>query len=221
MFESIGQIDESIFLALHHLVRGPSVDHTMWLVSDRWIWIPMYAALAWMFCRAFGWRRGLVVIIGAVLAVVCSDQLCASVIRPVFERLRPANPDNPLSQSVYVLNDYRGGPYGFPSCHAANTVMLATYVTLLFRSRTLAGWMYFWALMNCLSRVYLGVHYPGDLLFGALIGASFALVWWWLARMVIKRLRLPELQRSNTSPLSPAVITGAITMIMILAFLFF
>ncbi len=221
MIDLLAQLDESIFLALHHLVRGPSFDHTMWLVSDRWIWIPMYAALAWLFCRKFGWRRGCLIIAAAALAATCSDQLCATVIRPVFERLRPANLDNPLSGSVHVLHDYRGGAYGFPSCHAANTVMLATFVALLFRSRVLIGWMFLWALLNCLSRIYLGVHYPGDLLFGAIIGASFACLWWYVLRLTIRHLSMPELTRERVSAINPVVIVGALTLLIILAVLIF
>lgn len=94
----------------------------------------------------------------------------ASLIRPEVARLRPSNLENPLSEMVHIVNGYRGGSYGFPSCHAANTFGLAFFVVYLFRSRLLSTFILVWALVTCYSRAYLGVHYPGDLLAGAVLG---------------------------------------------------
>ena len=182
----LDEADEAVFLALHHLVRSEAMDSFMWLMSDKLIWVPMYIALSWWIIVRFGWKRGGAVILAISLAALCADQTCSRLLRPLVERLRPANPDNPLSGFVYIVNEYRGGAYGFPSCHAANTFMLATFISLLARNRFLIGWMFVWAVLNCLSRIYLGVHYPGDILYGAIIGSVFTIIWSKLLKLLWK-----------------------------------
>lgn len=100
--------------------------------------------------------------------------LCRPVVRPRDKagcgKVAPFNLLNPLSGMVHTVNGYRGGMYGFPSCHAANSFALAAIVALMLRSR-MAGWFIFiWAALNSYSRLYLGVHYPGDLLCGCVLG---------------------------------------------------
>ena len=97
--------------------------------------------------------------------------LSASLIRPVVARLRPANLDNPLSAMVHVVDGYRGGAYGFPSSHAANTAGLTFFVIQVFRKRAMLWLMVGWMLLVCYSRMYLGVHFLGDILVGIIIGA--------------------------------------------------
>ena len=80
------------------------------------------------------------------------------------------NLDNPLSAMVHVVDGYRGGSYGFPSCHAANSFAFAAAVALIVRSRRCSLFVFGWAVLNSYSRIYLGVHYPGDLFCGAVIG---------------------------------------------------
>lgn len=173
MIEFLQGIDEQMLLAVNG-TWGQWADMFWYTFSGRWVWIPLYCALMVMLMQRYGWRNALGFLLVVVCIIAVSDQTCATVIRPAVERLRPANPDNPLSQSIYIVNNYRGGSYGFPSCHATNTVALAVFFIWLTRSKILGTVLVLWAAMNCYSRMYLGVHYPGDLIVGALIGAAYA-----------------------------------------------
>lgn len=90
--------------------------------------------------------------------------------------MRPSNPDNPLSAAVTVVNGYRGGRYGFPSCHAANTWALTALLIPVLRNRLSTASLILWAVLNCWSRMYLGVHYPGDILAGTAVGIAAGLL---------------------------------------------
>lgn len=115
----------------------------------------------------------------------------------------PSNPENPLSEMVHIVGGYRGGSYGFPSCHAANSFALASFLTLLFANRKLSLFIFAWAVLNSYSRVYLGVHYPGDLLVGAIIGTAVGLAMAFAAGYVADRVDRPHLK--------PSVNTGVVT----------
>ncbi|MDE6693255.1 MAG: phosphatase PAP2 family protein [Muribaculaceae bacterium] len=169
------QLDTETFLTING-AHVEWLDQVMKMFSGRMIWILLYVMIAAMLCRTFGWQRALIAVLGAGIAVGLSDYTCASVIRPLVERLRPSNPDNPISEMVHIVNGYRSGAYGFPSCHAANTMALAMFTTLVFKRWGYGVVIFAWALMQCYSRIYLGVHYPGDLVAGAFVGILWAVL---------------------------------------------
>ena len=179
MLETIQQLDSSVFLFFngHHNLFFDSV---MSMYSGRFIWIPMYVALLIVMLRRFPLAKVLLLLVGIGATIFVADQLCAFVIRPIFERLRPSNLDNPISELTHIVNGYRGGPYGFPSCHAANSFGLAAFAAIMLKNRGFTAFILIWAAINCYSRIYLGVHYPGDLLAGGIIGASIGLVFYYL-----------------------------------------
>lgn len=170
MLEAVEAIDEYLLLLInghHNLVW----DRTLWIVSARWTWLPLYLFLTGLMIKKFGWSRTAIMLICIALTVGITDYLCASMIRPAIGRLRPSNPDNPISALITLVYDYQGGLYGFPSCHAANSMALAILLAMLIKSRITAIAMIGWSLTVGYSRVYLGVHYPSDVLGGWLIGA--------------------------------------------------
>lgn len=170
MIEFLSEIDARLLLAINGF-HTPALDQFMFLLSAKLVWIPFYILLMVISIHRYGWRGGLFIILGIALAVTIADQTCGSLIRPLVERMRPSNPNNPLSSMVHLVNNYHGGRYGFPSCHAANTVAVATFLSLVYRRRRIIIFsLALWAAMNCYSRMYLGVHYPGDILVGAIIG---------------------------------------------------
>ena len=163
------EIDTDLLLAVNGW-RAEWADYFMFVFSGKWIWVPMYVSIFYVIVRNFNWQMALWCVIAVALTIIFADQVCATVIRPLVCRLRPTNPENPLSELVQIVNDYRGGRYGFPSCHAANTFGLAFFIFYLFRNRALNWFIMLWAIVTCYSRSYLGVHYPGDLVVGAIVG---------------------------------------------------
>lgn len=149
-------------------------DKVMWMISSKYFWVPFYVLLAYYFVRRLGWRRALVCILLIGIVITFVDQTCSSIIRPIVQRMRPSNPDNPLSQYIHIVNGYRGGRFGFPSCHAANCFSLAILTAVFMRVRWLTATMFSWAVMVSYSRIYLGVHYPGDLVSGFLVASVYA-----------------------------------------------
>lgn len=180
MIDWLREIDTALFLSVNSHTHD-SLDFWIFWLSSRIIWIPFYLSLLYAVVLSFGWRTALLTAIFAGVAVGCADQISASLIRPIVERLRPAHLENPVSPLVHIVGDYRGGRYGFPSCHAANTFALAMFTSLVFRRRVFTVAIFLWALMICYTRLYLGVHYPGDILAGASIGSvsgfAFYLIW--------------------------------------------
>ena len=185
LLQLLNQWDTDLLLAINDWHNG-YWDTFMYAFSGKWVWVPMYAALVYVLARNLPWRTTLWCLVGVALCITFADQVGASLIRPWAERLRPANPENPISDLVHIVNGYRGGRYGFPSCHAANTFGLAFYLMLVVRRKALTGLLVAWALVTCYSRAYLGVHYPGDLLAGALLGLAGAVLCYTLFRLVAR-----------------------------------
>lgn len=158
----------------HHLlllVNGMHTDYLdqlMWLISGKLVWIPFYMATLYCVWKNVGTRQTIVMLLMIGVMMLFTDTLNASVIRPWIGRLRPANLDSPVGSMVHVVNDYRGGMFGFPSAHAANYCGLSFIVAYFMRSRKVLWAMLSLTVVVCYSRSYLGVHYPGDLMAGML-----------------------------------------------------
>ena len=179
-------IDQQLFLWLNGL-HADWLDPVMVSITAMWVWIPLYALLLFMVFKQYG-KRGWWILLAVVLVILCTDQLSAHVCKPLFHRLRPCfNPD--LEGLVHLPKGLPGGRYGFVSSHAANTFGIAAFLTAVLRKRwRWIGWvLYFWAFLSSYSRIYVGVHYPGDILAGAILGILIGLIFWKLLCIILKR----------------------------------
>lgn len=175
-------IDQQLLLAINGW-HAPWADTLMWYISSRWLWIPLYLLLAGLLVWRFGWKRALWMLLVIGCAVGLADWF-TTFLKHTLCRPRPTH-EPALAGLVHIVRGYTGGMYGFPSSHASNTMTVALIFCLLFRRQTTndkhqttnkSRWLLFlWVAANCWSRMYLGVHYPGDILVGLIVGAALAL----------------------------------------------
>lgn len=180
MVQFLQDLDAQILLFINSL-HVPYFDRFMWLATTTVCWSIMFMVLLYVLGRR-GWKQSLAVVVAIALVILIADMVSASVIKPLVARLRPTH-DPDLSYMVHVVNGYRGGRFSFVSSHAANTFAGALLLSLIFRKRRVIVAVFLWAFIECYSRMYLGVHFLGDLVCGALLGCAAA----WLVYAVLKR----------------------------------
>jgi len=139
-------------------------------ISGIWIWIPLYVGLVIYIKHHQPQNWGFVLLFACIL-VSLTDQISVHLFKEVFLRYRPSH-NLVLRSRLHLVNDYAGGLYGFISSHAANTFGIAAYIGLVCRTYQpqLRKWLFAWASLVSLSRIYLGVHYPSDVVVGAIVG---------------------------------------------------
>jgi undecaprenyl-diphosphatase len=169
IMQEVKSADTSAFLTVNGC-HNSYWDTFMWLVSDRFIWVPMYLSLLYVLLRNYSPKVVLGILVSVGVIVLFTDSFSSQVIRPWIARLRPSNLQNPISGMVHIVDGHRGGSYGFPSSHASNTWGLVFFMAYLLRRHWLTGFLFVWAAIVCYSRMYLGVHYFGDIIVGALFG---------------------------------------------------
>ena len=211
MLDTLQQLDSDLFLALNH-ATCEWLDNFMWYFSGKWVWAFLYAAILWSFFYRYGWKRALGLVLLMALIITVTDQLSGHWVRYAVARLRPSNLENPLSPMVHIVNGYRGGPYSFPSSHAANAFALATFLSLLMRNRTVTLSIFLWAIVTAYSRIVLGVHYPGDLMVGAVAGSAVAAAAYYSARAIYRRYPHDEVRQLR---LPVMVVTGMLWAIVL------
>ncbi|MFY0650797.1 MAG: phosphatase PAP2 family protein [Cyclobacteriaceae bacterium] len=171
MIEWLNHIDQELFIFLNGL-HIDFLDGLMLWITNKKSWIPLYLLIIGFIIYQKRWQS-IWIFVAIVLVIAGADQLTSSFMKPFFERLRPCHQPL-LADAVYNIGKC-GGQYGFASGHAANTFGLATILFLtLDKEFGWFKWMFLWAAIVSYSRVYVGVHYPGDILVGAMVGVLIA-----------------------------------------------
>lgn len=205
-------LDQQWLVAINQC-HAPWADVLMWVISAKWTWIPLYAVLTgcvvWRY-RTYrasagsvvariakvlhvssesgkGWIACVLVLLSFAIAVGAADYISSGIIKHAVCRLRPTHEPS-LEGMLHIVNGYRGGMYGFVSSHAANTMACGLLFSLLWKNRIATCGLMLWVAMNCYSRMYLGVHYPLDILGGLMVGGIVAVV----VYLLLRRCRLVD-----------------------------
>ena len=189
MIEYLNDIDADALLAVNGL-HDMFQDAFWWLLTAKWSSLLLVLALVWILLHQ-NRRHALLVVAMLVLTVLVADQISSGLIKHLVERLRPTH-DPSLESMVHVINGYRGGMYGFVSSHAANFFAVATLLSFVMRHRWVTLSLFTWAVLQCYSRMYLGVHYPGDILGGIIVGMLVGWLVWRLMCWIQHRWHIPE-----------------------------
>jgi len=149
---------------------GAAVDSALYFISSKTAWVPIAVVFICALLASRKYRsRTIFIIIGIALTITICDQVSSSIIKPVIGRLRPSHCEA-INDTLHFVNNYHGGRFGFCSSHAANATGVFMFVSLIVRSRKVVIPLLVWTILVCYSRIYLGVHYPGDVICGCFIG---------------------------------------------------
>ena len=185
--DTIIQMDKQLLLAINGS-DSLFVDYLAKTLTTAATWIPLYVSLFYVVVKNNdNFRRIICILACAGLCVLFAGTVDDLLVKPLVARLRPTH-DFQIGMLVDTVDGYRGGKYGFFSAHAANTLSIAVFFSLLMRSRLVTLLLVGWSLTNCWTRLYLGVHYPLDILCGLLWGGSVGTGIYFLYRYVDRRL---------------------------------
>lgn len=163
-------------------------DGCMSVYTTTLVWVPLIVMLLYVLFRNNNLRTFFILLAMFVLVFMITNTLTSGVFKPMVERLRPSY-DHELMYIVDIVNDYRSYSYSFMSGHAANSFGIATLAMLIIRNTTFSLSVIVWALINCYSRIYLGVHYPGDIMAGIALGIISGVLVYKFYGFLCKRLR--------------------------------
>ena len=171
MQEALKQLDRELFILINGF-NSEAFDNIMVVISGKFSWIPFYAFLLYLLIRVVG-KNIMYVILAVVILITLSDQGSVILFKNYFQRLRPCHEES-LNPFIHLVNGSCGGQFGFISSHASNTMAISVFVFLFlknnFGSKMLL--IFLFPFIVGYSRIYLGIHYPGDVVCGMIFGAT-------------------------------------------------
>ena len=195
-WQQVHQLDQQISLAINNC-HSSFTDPVWMFFSDKLVWIPMYVGIIALLFWKLGWKKALIVMAGVLLTFGFCDQF-SNLIKHAVGRIRPVNDEFMVASGLHILE--RGGGFSFFSAHAANALGLAfssyiglrTYLSDKTQKapcwiKAYGSWMFFWAAMVGISRVFVGRHYLGDVLVGFIVGAAAGIAFGYLATYLIRK----------------------------------
>lgn len=179
-------IDKQVMLALNGS-DSLYMDGVMKIFTTTSVWIPVAAVLLFIVLKNNTPRGSLLTVLAVALTILACDQISSGLIKPIVARLRPSH-DPSFMHLIDTFNGYRSGSYSFTSSHACNSFGIFTIIALIIRNRALSLSLLLWACINSFSRIYLGVHYPGDILCGAIVGIVIGSIIFLIYHIVKKKI---------------------------------
>jgi len=211
LFDTLKLWDTNLFLLING-VHSPFFDGFMYTVSEKLIWIPLYISVLYVLIKQ--WKKEAIwLILVLILCIVISDQVSSGILKDLVKRIRPSHAEN-LKGLVHLVKGYGGGNYGFASSHASNAFGFALLSSLIFNRKVYSYSIFLWAIITAYSRLYLGVHYPLDILGGAIIGLLAALICYWL----VNKFRSDIFRKDSNSVIENSTIIVPVAM-LVLSFL--
>ncbi len=189
MLEQLIHYDKALFLYLNNL-GSPTWDGFWLFMTNKWSSIPVYLIFVLLAFRQLGLKKSIVLVVTTAVLILCSDQL-ANFFKIGVARLRPCyDPD--MNGLMRLVQDTCGGKYGFYSAHAANATAFAVIFSRILRPKIpyMGFFLGMWALFIAYSRIYIGVHYPTDVLAGVILGGSLGFLFYKLYLLALPRFRL-------------------------------
>ncbi|MEM1356933.1 MAG: phosphatase PAP2 family protein [Bacteroidota bacterium] len=184
-------IDVELFNFLNQDLANPFFDVVLPVYREKTTWIPLYLLMVVLLWRKYGWQKTLWLLLAIGLTLTIADQLAASILKPWIGRLRPCIEPELADQGRFLVGC--GGKFSFPSNHATNHFALAAVLSLTWLKDQATGWrwaIFLWAASISLAQVYVGKHYPGDIVAGAVLGSLVA-----VGVVYLYRRYLPEEQQ--------------------------
>ena len=206
MIDTLNTLDHELMLWLNY--DGGTFQDAFWYtLSQIPSWIPLYITIIFVMLQPSDgqkqkrWMKFILLLLFTALVFAFTDQISAGIIKPLVQRPRPSH-DGSIMDRLHFVNDYHGGAYGFVSSHAANCFGLAVWVSCLYKRRSLVTAMMLYAVLNCYSRIYLGVHFPGDIICGTILGILCGWLGYYCYTRFCQRFSIPQNKSVNPLPIT-------------------
>ncbi len=212
LIQQLNFYDTQLLLFLNGL-HNTFFDGFMYTFTQIYVWIPFYLSIIYVILKSQKKEAAFWIILSLILCIVIADQVSSGFIKNTVQRLRPSR-DPALEGLIHTVNAYVGGMFGFTSSHAANTFSFALLSAIYFRNKNFSIAVISWSLMNCYTRIYLGVHYPLDIVGGLMVGFMTVLVIY----IVMNKLKPALIQNDLELPATIPLYTLATTLVGIILY---